>query len=48
MKILLYFSFVLFFLGTFFNPGYPETGPWYGRFNLISAGLACWVGSLIF
>jgi hypothetical protein len=52
MKILLPFAFCLFVIGTFWNPyGTVAAGqPWYtGRigFNPISAGLACWVGSLI-
>lgn len=37
--ILLVFAFVLFVLATF------GVG---GRFNLIAAGLACWVASLLF
>ena len=44
--IFLYFAFVFFVLGVFVGPVPP--GPWYVRFNLISAGLACWIGSLIF
>lgn len=40
--ILLAFAFVFFVLGTFAYPAPPNT-PWYGRFNLTSAGLACWV-----
>jgi len=48
MIILLYFAFVFFVLGTFIGPYGPPPSPWYGRFNLVSAGLACWVGSMIF
>lgn len=48
MKILLDFAFVFFLLGTFVDFGVVNPVPWYGRFNLVSAGLACWVGSLIF
>jgi hypothetical protein len=51
MTILLYFAFVFFVLGSFqgFVIVPSQTPyPWYGRFNLVSAGLACWVGSLIF
>jgi ABC-type multidrug transport system permease subunit len=44
-SILLVFAFVFFVIGTFC--GYPSSptpnNPWYWRFNLISAGLACWV-----
>jgi hypothetical protein len=47
MIILLYFAFVFFVIGTFWYPG-PPPQVWYGRFNLVSAGLACWVGSIIF
>jgi hypothetical protein len=39
--ICLVFAFVFFVLGTFVAPG--AAVPWYGRFNVISAGLACWV-----
>jgi hypothetical protein len=46
MQILLVFAFVFFVVGTFTS--YSGTNPWYGRFNWISAGLACWVGYLIF
>jgi hypothetical protein len=46
MVIFLYFAFVFFVIGTFTGVGQP--GPLYLRFNLISAGLACWVASLIF
>jgi len=45
VTILLVFAFVFFVIGTF-SGGTP--GPWYGRFNLISAGLAAWVLSEIF
>ncbi len=38
--VLLVFAFVLFVLAAF---GVPS-----GRWNLIAAGLACWVGSLLF
>lgn len=44
--ILLVFSFVLFVIGTFLPPA-PAPAPWYGRFSFISAGLACWVLSVI-
>lgn len=44
--ILLAFAFVLFVLGTFVPYSNPPA-PWYGRFNLVSAGLACWVATLI-
>ena len=37
--IFLYFAFVLFVIGTFVYPVQPNTA-WYGRFNLLSAGLA--------
>jgi hypothetical protein len=44
VTILLAFAFVFFVLGTFVGaPAGPAPAPWYGRFNLISAGLACWV-----
>lgn len=52
MKILLYFAFVLFFLATFLSDAWaaPAGTPLTGRlsFNLMAAGLTCWVGSLIF
>jgi hypothetical protein len=46
--ILLVFSFVFFVIGTFFSP-YPANppSPWYGRFSFVSAGLACWVLSVL-
>ena len=37
-----------FVIGTFWGPYAPPEGPWYGRFNLVSAGLACWVGAELF
>jgi hypothetical protein len=40
--ILLVFAFVFFCIGAFLGPG-PNPGPWWGRFNVVSAGLACWV-----
>lgn len=40
--ILLAFAFVFFVLGSFFYPQ-QQPGPWWGRFNPVSAGLACWV-----
>jgi hypothetical protein len=44
ITILLAFAFTFFFLGTFaFTPSNPPNTPWYGRFNLVSAGLALWV-----
>ena len=49
--VLLIFAFVFFVFGTFvgfFVPPPSPPWPWYGRFNLISAGLACWVATLIF
>jgi hypothetical protein len=46
MEILLVFAFVFFVIGTFAS--YSGASPWYGRFNWISAGLACWVATLIF
>jgi hypothetical protein len=45
MEILLVFAFVFFVIGTFAS--YSGASPWYGRFNWISAGLACWVATLI-
>ena len=44
--ILLVFAFVFFCIGTFWNAA-PPAGPWYGRFNFISAGLAVWVLSIL-
>lgn len=44
--ILLVFAFVLFVLGGFLGSA-PAPSPWYGRYNLISWGLACWVLSVI-
>lgn len=44
--ILLVFAFVFFTLGAFWGPG-PTPTPWYGRFNLVSAGLAAWVLSVL-
>jgi uncharacterized membrane protein len=42
--VLLAFAFVFFVLGTFLNPNPAGvSSPWWGRFNPISAGLACWV-----
>ena len=38
--VLLVFAFVLFVIAAL--------GVGAGRFNLIAAGLACWVGSLLF
>jgi len=38
--ILLVFAFVLFVLGAINVPS--------GRYNLVAAGLACWVASLLF
>jgi hypothetical protein len=45
--IFLVFAFVLFVIGTFWNPA-PAPTPWYGRFNVVSAGLAFWVASILF
>lgn len=53
-KIFLDFAFCMFVIGTFWNPygPGPQAGqPWYtGRIgiNVVSLGLALWVGSLIF
>lgn len=44
--ILLVFSFVFFTLGAIWGPG-PAPAPWYGRFNLVSAGLAFWVLAIL-
>ncbi len=43
ITILLVFAFVFFVLGTFFSTAPATPGTWYGRFNVVSAGLACWV-----
>lgn len=43
--ILLVFAFVFFVIGIVV-PGAP-TGTWYGRFSFMSAGLACWMLSLL-
>lgn len=49
MIVLEVFAFVLFVIGTFVGPyAPPAPAPWYGRFNYVSAGLACWVATLIF
>jgi len=45
--IMLVFAFCLFVIGSFLGPG-PNPGPWWGRFNIISAGLACWVAAELF
>ena len=45
-QVLLIFAFVFFVIGTFAS-WQPAPAPWYGRFNLVSAGLACWVATLI-
>jgi hypothetical protein len=47
MTVLLVFAFVFFVIATFMGPTADGT-PWYGRFNLVSAGLACWVGAELF
>jgi hypothetical protein len=41
--LLLMFAFVFFVIASFFgpNPATPQS-PWYGRFNLVSIGLAAW------
>lgn len=44
--ILLVFAFVFFVIGSFWGPG-PAPAPWYSRFSFISAGLACWVLSVL-
>ena len=48
-QVLLVFAFVFFVLGTFWGgwAAAPAPAPWYGRFNVVSAGLACWVATLI-
>lgn len=46
-QILLVFAFVFFTIGTFYYPA-PPNAAWYWRFNPVSAGLACWVATLIF
>lgn len=43
MSILLVFAFVLFVLAAV---PYPPSQPY--AFRLVAAGLACWVGSLLF
>jgi len=54
MNVLLVFAFVFFVIATFINLGGPAPAagsPWYaGRigFHFGWAGLACWVGSLLF
>jgi hypothetical protein len=45
-EILLVFAFVLFILGGFLGMA-AAPAPWYGRFNLLSWGLACWVLSIL-
>lgn len=47
--ILLVFAFVFFCIGTFWGGPYPANppAPWYGRFSFVSAGLACWVLSVL-
>lgn len=45
--ILLVFAFVFFVIATFVP--YPAApAPVWGRFNLVSAGLACWVATQLF
>ncbi len=48
--ILLVFAFVLFFLAAVPYPFAPNpSSPWPSwRLSLLAAGLACWVGSLLF
>ena len=47
--ILLVFAFVFFVIATFVPyPGAPAPAPVWGRFNLVSAGLACWVATQLF
>jgi hypothetical protein len=47
--VLLVFAFVLFVIGSFSGWWIGGTNsPWYGRFNIVSAGLAFWVGSILF
>lgn len=43
VNMLLSFAFVFFMLGTFFSVGSQPPGTWYGRLNIVSLGLACWV-----
>jgi len=43
-EILLVFAFVFFCIAAFWGfTGQPNPGPFWGRFNPIAAGLACWV-----
>lgn len=44
--VLLVFAFVFFVIGTF-APWNVAT-PWPARINFVSAGLACWVATLLF
>lgn len=46
MSIPLGFAFIFFCIGTFVTP--TAEAPFYRRFNLVSAGLACWTGALLF
>jgi hypothetical protein len=46
-QLLLAFALVFFVIGTFATPKPPEPVAWYWRFNPISAGLACWVATLL-
>lgn len=47
--VLLVFAFVFFVIGTFWGAiGAAPPAPWYGRFNVVSAGLACWVATYLF
>lgn len=46
-EILLVLAFVLFVLGGFFGSAVNPPAPGWGRFNLLSWGLACWVLSIL-
>jgi hypothetical protein len=46
-QILLVFAFVFFVIGTFYGPVQPAPAAWYWRFSPVSAGLACWVATLL-
>lgn len=46
--VLLAFAFVFFVIGALCCPPPSPPGPWWGRFNPVSAGLACWVATELF
>jgi hypothetical protein len=47
--VLLVFAFVFFVIAAVPYPfGAPPGQAWPYRMNLVAAGLACWVGSLLF